>query len=316
MKRGLDQRSGGFTLIELLVVIAVIAILVSLLVPGVQLARKVARRTQCKNNLKQIGLALHSYHEVHCVFPAMSDTNEEDGLGANYGWGTSILPFIEQAPLFSRLSPNSPLSLSGAVAAGGDRLAAMRTPLSVFRCPSDAGPDFNDVFVVANGTATTDSWVALATSNYIGSNDSREVSVADADGFMVPAFQITGDTTSRLRIRDITDGTSNSLAVGERAYLLNGQTLNAGNVFGFSGNDGATFKDPPTGMMSVAGSGQDTINSTNGNSSREAFSSLHTGGTQFVLADGSVRFVSENIDHIPDAATFPMQPQSGARFSV
>ena len=294
-------RKSGFTLIELLVMIAIIAILVALLLPAVQQAREAARRTQCKNNLKQMGLALHNYHDVHQIFPALSYTGQNEDFGSNYGWGTYILPFIDQGPLFNVLAPNMPNLLEQAVAANGPALAAMRTPLAAFRCPSDPGPDLNDIYLIADGTTAT---TQLATSNYVASNHTQNVERTNAAGFFVNSQQVANNDVRRRRIRDITDGTSNTLAVGERAYLLNGQVLNAGSVFGFVGNDDARLSStPPTGFVGVAGSGRDAINSTNGDSSRQSFSSLHTGGAQFVLADGSVRFISENIDHVINSGT-------------
>lgn len=310
MKLGLQKRSRGFTLIELLVVIAIIAILVSLLLPAVQQAREAARRTQCKNNLKQLGLALHNYHDVHRSFPASSyqlGGQANDDTDAAFGWATFLLPQIEQAPLFTLLSPGSPRRLSQVVRDDGPGLIAMRQPLSAFRCPSDPGPGVNDAMPIANSsTGDFANWVQLATSNYIGSNDSRQVDRGNADGFIVAGTSIHGNNSPVRRIRDITDGTSNSLAIGERAYLLGGFTIGASVVFGHTGNDNANFEaitsdqQPSTGFANVLGSGRTSINTipTSVTSrDREGFSSLHTGGAQFVLADGSVRFVSENIDH-------------------
>lgn len=139
----------GFTLIELLVVIAIIAILIALLLPAVQQAREAARRSQCRNNLKQIGLALHNYHDNYNAFPpgalAMNVTTgvayklgdaepSRSNVGGGWGWSTFILPFIDQAPLYSSLNPNGnnfPLNPT----------ALTRTILPVYICPSEASPN-------------------------------------------------------------------------------------------------------------------------------------------------------------------------------
>ena len=149
------RRSGirGFTLIELLVVIAIIAILIALLLPAVQQAREAARRTQCKNNLKQIGLAMHNYHDVYLGFPpgymntAPYHANGNGPISGNYSqwvWGAMILPYIDQAPLYSRLQVGD-IRLADALTAGGpyDSTDLLATPLTAFMCPSDVGPATN-----------------------------------------------------------------------------------------------------------------------------------------------------------------------------
>ena len=174
----------GFTLIELLVVIAIIAILVALLLPAVQQAREAARRSSCKNNLKQLGLALHNYHDTHGVFPAgyyagdhpsVAD-GEGDGRDARYGWGSMILPFLEQAPLYDKMQVGDRL-LSQNVN-DPTVLADMQTPISAFRCPSDVAPGTNPIKQLPNGTACTNvdcndssdpNAKPVATANYMAS---------------------------------------------------------------------------------------------------------------------------------------------------
>ena len=123
----------GFTLVELLVALAIIGVLIALLVPAVQYAREAARRTQCRSNLKQLGLALHNYDEVHQVLP-FGYVNADDTAG--WGWGTMILPQLDQTPLYSALK------------AGTQDFDGVPTPqtqqtLSIFICPSDTGPNVN-----------------------------------------------------------------------------------------------------------------------------------------------------------------------------
>ena len=142
-------RRQGFTLIELLVVIAIIAVLVSLLLPAVQQAREAARRSQCKNNLKQIGLALHNYHDTHSTFPAgyySWVTNNGSGpawanidpdtwdAAPGWGWGTMLLPFLDQAPLYNQLNLNRSCW-------DGVNAAGVITTLPVFLCPTASGGD-------------------------------------------------------------------------------------------------------------------------------------------------------------------------------
>ena len=141
-----SRRRLGFTLIELLVVIAIIAILIALLLPAVQQAREAARRTQCKNNLKQIGLAMHNYHDVYTTFPPghMFDTTIPGGNANSFqhpemwAWGAFILPFVDQAPLFNQLNV-SQRRLTDLLAEGPDVAALIQIPLSVYHCPSDPG---------------------------------------------------------------------------------------------------------------------------------------------------------------------------------
>ena len=134
------RRRSAFTLIELLVVIAIIAVLIALLLPAVQQAREAARRSQCKNNLKQFGLALHNYHDTHQTLPYGME-GREGGSGGNWTWGSLILSQVDQAPLANSLLVGS---TSFSVACGNaTKVALMKTPLSLFRCPSDTGLPVN-----------------------------------------------------------------------------------------------------------------------------------------------------------------------------
>lgn len=157
----------AFTLIELLVVTAVIAVLVALLVPAVQQAREAARRTQCRNNLKQLGLALHHYHDAHRVFPP-GFISQQGWLGASnrnqFGWGVMVLPYLEQTNLYSRFNfdrPNWDESIGiGSLMENNRKLSA--TKLSVFRCASDIAPDTIDRSCLPQAGPTQ------GTSNYSG----------------------------------------------------------------------------------------------------------------------------------------------------
>ncbi|MEZ6124220.1 MAG: DUF1559 domain-containing protein [Planctomycetaceae bacterium] len=199
MKERKGSLHRGFTLIELLVVIAIIAILIALLLPAVQQAREAARRTQCKNNLKQLGLALHNYHDVHNCFltgwwDRWSATGANVGNDGHWGWGTYLLPYMDQAPLYNQLSPGTNASsnpaLVGTLAAAIDDTATLRHCLSkaslALSGPSDTTGAINQDNQIGG--------VAIATSNYVanagsGTHGFREVRVA------------TGEHQRRLSVR-------------------------------------------------------------------------------------------------------------------
>ncbi len=129
----------AFTLIELLVVIAIIAILVALLLPAVQQAREAARRSSCKNNLKQLGLAIHNYHDTYRTMPPGVVDDFTDSI---WGWGALILPFVEQGPVYDALRVgNIPLGVRMTPGNALDQLSVLQTPISTYRCPSDVGPE-------------------------------------------------------------------------------------------------------------------------------------------------------------------------------
>lgn len=283
----LTTHKKGFTLIELLVVIAIIAILIALLLPAVQQAREAARRSQCKNNLKQIGLALHNYHETHRNFPPAfiyeTDTANCSGSPCNdpsWGWSVMILPFVDQAPAYNSLDPG-PTKLSQAI---GDaaKLITLQQPLSVFRCPSDTGKNLSSLAISGELTSR---------SNYPGVNGRRtEVRLSDGDG-------IFGARNESVKVRDITDGTSNTIAVGERASKIIGNTNDSQTHWAGvreSNQNGSGWR----GAFEVAGVTSFPINSLESVHWRYRgwFSSMHVGGAHFLLSDGAVRFISENID--------------------
>ncbi|WP_145260451.1 DUF1559 domain-containing protein [Calycomorphotria hydatis] len=316
-----NSKRSGFTLIELLVVIAIIAILIALLLPAVQQAREAARRSQCKNNLKQIGLALHNYHDSYRMFaPGIvnqrndTDLNGDDNFGC-WSWTAYILPFVEQASLNRALTPGDAL-VDDRFTAGipESQLELMQTPLPNFRCPSDTGPDVSDDrygLLSANNEAQHSGTNGVAVTNYLGNAGSHHVKV-HGNGDRVNLDDVgTGGMfiyTKGIRIRDVTDGTSSTIFVGERLWVTRSPTgaeilCKAGNLFAMNnGHDGGAtggfhFR---RAAMRVAGNGTVAINS-NGNVNCEiGFSSNHVGGAQFLMVDGSVHFVSENIDQGPD----------------
>ncbi len=271
----------AFTLIELLVVIAIIAILIALLLPAVQQAREAARRTQCKNNLKQIGIAMHTYHDTYKSFAS--------GLigGTSWSWGTMILPFIEQSGLHQQLETESnnwgPIDVSNA-----DMLALMRTSISSYRCPSDTGKKLNDQRQVDGQNVATSNYVGVL-GNFFNTQNGTPYDIISGGSYRGGNGLLFFD--SEVAMRDIIDGTSNTLMVGERDSRNHRasvwvSTTQSGSPAGFS-NRHYTYS--PAGF---AESSRDAkINGTHNN----AFGSEHPGGAQFVLSDGSVTFLSENI---------------------
>ncbi len=300
------RRHQGFTLIELLVVIAIIAVLIALLLPAVQQAREAARRSTCKNNLKQIGLALHNYEEIHKAFPpafARPDFATAN-LFESWGWAAMILPQLDQGPLHEVLGV-SDYSLMAVLSGQNPQLTtaaqlleAMQTQIPIYMCPSDQndnGISHNDRrFDGGTGTNAGPLGGTLrpSLSNYVGNRGNRNnhQEFNDAQGLFI-------DNKS-IKIADITDGTSNTIMVGERDTFNcrsgvwigireprnNGMRASYGNVG--TGRSRINQPDPPVTWSN---------NGTNGGCGA-GFSSEHSGGAQFLFCDGSVQFVSENID--------------------
>jgi len=265
----------GFTLVELLVVITIIAILIALLLPAVQAAREAARRMQCSNNLKQIGLAMHMHHDLHnCLPDGWTGYNAQTG-GAlfngppGWGWAAKILPFLEQTALHDNF-----IHLDLSVTDPQNQLAR-ESRLSIYRCPSDPSEDY---YIFGGYRA--------ATANYIGVFGAMELH--EAVEAVQNGGQCRGDGVlfhnSRLNVREIRDGLSQTFIVGERA--VKEQLFYSTWVGLFPEAEHA-----PARVVGVAHSPPNSVSDEPHN-----FSSHHPKGTHFLVADGSVRLVSEHIN--------------------
>ncbi len=286
----------GFTLIELLVVIAIIAILIALLLPAVQQAREAARRTACRSNLKQIGLALHNYHETAGVFPPGVVHNEgqlASGGIAGWSWGTFLLPHLEQAALYKQLSPNT-RTLDALLRDASLRPLA-QTKLPVFRCPTDDNIPLNTLRKFSTqeddgtGTGTTVHVygnLAAGTSNYLGNIGTRWATPnqwitngRDPWGVIIPDGKVS--------IRQITDGTSNTFVVGERDSTDEAGVWVGIRNYNANGNVGLTMALGVTSLKLNAG--------LSGGGDLDYFSSRHAGGAHFLFVDGRVTFLNDSI---------------------
>ena len=344
------QTRSAFTLIELLVVIAIIAVLIALLLPAVQQAREAARRVQCKNNLKQLGLALHNYHDITSnTFPSGYIGVTLAGAGfSGWGWGTMILPQIDQAPLFNVFtSPaTNPNFSSGllALSTAPPTPNSLSTVLPAFRCPTDIGdPTMQANYDGALGFGI--STVNYGRSNYVGvcgtdpnwinatspytpttipntfATDGLASSASPVPGYafgamsyytsatainfqttnsvFVEAYGGTFGNGSKRGLRDMIDGSSNVIMVGERYSPGPDPVTGMLDILGdasWVGAEDATYH----GQAMVLGEATNPINyNFNPKSVRPqstGFGSFHSGGCHFLLGDGSVRFLSQNLN--------------------
>lgn len=307
------RREAAFTLIELLVVIAIIAVLIALLLPAVQQAREAARRTQCKNNLKQYGLALHNYHDANNYFP-MGGTgwpwDPAPAGGPKISWQIRVLPYMDQAPLYNRfpMDQNDP---KGATPAGANK-AYWANVMPYFVCPSDAQMIENPLW--GNGGPSQ--------TNYGGSLGSQTTPSANSSCQPFMSFaQNNGDhgnvwgksnlsgmfarIMAHIKMGDVTDGTSAVIAVGEILPSCHDHLGGAWDVNGMGNAHQSTITPinnfetcswaPPSMVASKVAFNTGCRMQNNWNYSW-SFRSLHTGGAQFLFVDGSVHFLNQNID--------------------
>ncbi len=250
-------RRRGFTLIELLVVIAIIALLIALLLPAVQQAREAARRTQCRNHLRQIGIALHNYHDAHATLPPGSMVlSTLYPIQSGFGWGTFILPQLEQATVYNKLDFNvgNTLGVNGPI---------IGQSLAVFRCPTDPAPER----IIAN--VPTVGTVPIAHGNYVG-------------------VQSVFSEASRTRFSEFSDGTSQTIIIGERRYQADPSGDITSCWCGTLSYGADYFYYPSLPHLAIF------AGETPGPGQR--FNSAHAQGVHFLVGDGSVQFLSSSLD--------------------
>jgi len=314
------RQKRAFTLIELLVVIAIIAILIALLLPAVQQAREAARRTQCRNNLKQIGLALHNYHDVFGKFPCgwvHPASMVTEGM-AVCSWSARILPYLDESALYKSLGITNSYIIDNGLGGSTADAADVETSLPQYQCPSDITDPvsritYDNCRIIVPGKTTIADQRANGITNYLGnygnSAENKDGSSPNS-GFCRPSspgnnassftthFASNGmfHQNSNVSVRDVIDGTSNTILVGEAGFR------NSDNTFSGAGHWCGTRLNSQNaiGMVRAVSS---SINSTiqtaplqSPGDAEYAFGSMHEGGAHFLFVDGSVHFLSENIN--------------------
>ncbi len=286
----------AFTLIELLVVIAIIGTLIGLLLPAVQKVREAAARVQCRNNLKQIGLAMHSYHDANQSLPpgyraTGTYTDGSTDTAPGWGWGAYLLPYIEQDNLYRQINFNLPVQNAPAVA---------QTVIKVYLCPSDIYP--SGPFTLPDAFGNTLLMAAPCSYAACAGGDESET---DAPVGMGVFYR-----NSRTRFTDITDGTSSTILAGDRAWS-NANGTWAGVVPGAVCRRGQ--QNPNPGNQAAWGPAPDLVlahshlnnATTDTDGGLDDFSSRHTGGSNILFADGHVSFVRSVPGDNPDGSFTP-----------
>ncbi|MDB5389335.1 MAG: hypothetical protein JWM11_4981 [Planctomycetaceae bacterium] len=258
-----SRKKLGFTLVELVAVTSIVSVGLSLALPGIQKVRNQARLASCKNNLKQLGLALHNYHDVYTRFaPGWIIKQTKADAGPGFGWGTSILPFLDQAPLYSQVNFNEPEKLD----------AVGQVVIPAYLCPEDTAAPLNSIrgkFAISNYSASSGDQLLP------GSVDLPDPGTEAARKLSTGLFF----HNSSVGLRDITDGASNVFMIGEKSVKSA-----AGIWVGVRSNQNA------------GDSVTDCNHRSKLNSVIDSYSSLHGGGANFLMADGAVRFVADTID--------------------
>jgi prepilin-type N-terminal cleavage/methylation domain-containing protein/prepilin-type processing-associated H-X9-DG protein len=298
------MRQRGFTLIELLVVISIIGVLIALLLPAVQAAREAARRAQCTNNLKQMGLALQNYHDVVGTFPmsyaARSRFRDgETDTAPGWGWGTMILPQLEQGSLYNAVNFGLPVE-------GPQNSTVIHSLLTNYLCPSDPMP--GGPFAVSDASANVLAMMGPTSYAACVGNDLVDSTTGLNNDGLGNGVMFRN---SRIRLADITDGASQTITVGERAWSITSGPW-AGVVTNGLIRRGPANPCPTTGAMfyPAASLVQAHCNVLNTDADPDGgiddYSSRHPGGANVVFADGSVHFlksVLRNSGTRPDGST-------------
>lgn len=291
----------AFTLVEVLVVIAIIGVLIALLLPAVQAAREAARCSQCSNNLKQLGLALQTYHTAMKRFPAGVYVPNYDASGgshgpATFGWAEFLLPYTEEIPLADGYKAIPSYSTYNWETTGNSPTLS-KSPVSVFQCPSDVMPTINTFYNGGKDPYSKSNYTGIA-GKYGALDGTAKTDATKGVTWSAPeaANAVTADNAgifsanSATRIKDVTDGTSKTFAIGERDGK--GAEQMPGRLAAYwTGAIRCQWVNST--LSNVTNNGTYRLNGT----SSYGTGSLHAGGGgNFVLADGSVHWVSENID--------------------
>jgi len=304
------HRRQAFTLVELLVVIAIIGVLVALLLPAVQAAREAARRSQCGNNMKQIGLAMHNYHDTLSTFPAGAFNLREAWPSNGTNWRTLILPYIEQNNLYDNLSFTDTSHFMAGGAAGGNALlgneALDNLVLDAYRCPSTV---LEEIGGHNNTKAMNACYVGIQGAARPVPGDNPDIGTKDCgQGWSCNNGILAANQA--FRMASITDGTSNTMIVAEQSALVGGVNRTSNYYGAWYGSRHSKPVDSPLGCGDLWQTGTTCVRFAPNSQvvqtgatdtmyrNNTHINSLHPGGIMAANADGSIKFIPETIDFL------------------
>ncbi|MCA8991453.1 MAG: DUF1559 domain-containing protein [Planctomycetaceae bacterium] len=305
-------RRRGFTLIELIVCLVIIGLLVALLLPAVNHAREEARRSQCRNNLKQLGLALHNYHDTYQVFPPgyLAETNAQPDEG-HWSWCVPLMPYADCSSCYGRLSASD--TMVQQALQDEDKLELLRAVRPEYRCPSSGSPELNIGTSLADGSPNRQiAGHSLGVMNYVAMNSTGPLRRDPKKLLRGPFYR-----NSSIRLKDVLDGTSNTVFLSERTWRRRWVQPQAAVLFvvnnstpaecGMGVTEGGRDREEElanvakydSGLVFAFAGGSAHINESH-EISRFGLSSNHVGGVNILLGDGSVKFITDTIDHKPE----------------